>query len=94
MTDILAIDTHQAVLPTPGSPPAPGTAAWVTVRPHARRGAAVAADLLTAVQRPKRPALLRLGNGCRSLPLLAFLLPRTLLQAVLKKRFGLNRKLV
>jgi len=49
VTDILAIDTHQAVLPTPGSPPAPGTAAWVTVRPHARRGAAVAADLLTAL---------------------------------------------
>ncbi|UUY06427.1 SDR family oxidoreductase [Pseudomonas sp. J452] len=55
---------------------------------------AFAADLLAAVQRPKRPALLRLGHGCRSLPLLAFLLPRTLLQAVLKKRFGLNQKLV
>jgi short-subunit dehydrogenase len=55
---------------------------------------AFAADLLAAVQRPKRPALLRLGNGCHSLPLLAFLLPRTLLQTVLKKRFGLNRSLV
>ena len=53
-----------------------------------------AADLLAAVQRSKRPALLRLGNGCHSLPLLAFLLPRTLLQAVLKKRFGLNQKLI
>lgn len=53
-----------------------------------------AADLLRAVQRPKRPALLRLGHGCHSLPLLVRLLPRTLLQAVLKKRFGLNRKLV
>ncbi|MBB1520065.1 SDR family oxidoreductase [Aquipseudomonas guryensis] len=53
-----------------------------------------AADLLAAVQRTKRPALLRLGHGCRSLPLLVFLLPRTLLQAVLKKRFGLNQKLI
>lgn len=53
-----------------------------------------AADLLAAVQRSKRPALLRLGNGCHSLPLLALLLPRTLLQAVLKKRFGLNQKLI
>lgn len=53
-----------------------------------------AADLLAAVQRRKRPALLRLGNGCHSLPLLALLLPRTLLQAVLKKRFGLNQKLI
>ena len=40
-----------------------------------------------------RPNLLRLGNGSRSLPLLAALLPKRLLEAALKKRFGLNRSL-
>ncbi|MNQ39890.1 NADP-dependent 3-hydroxy acid dehydrogenase YdfG [compost metagenome] len=52
-----------------------------------------ARHLLAAVQRDKRPRLLRLGNGSRALPLLAALLPKSLLEAVLKKRFVLNRSL-
>ena len=52
-----------------------------------------ARHLLAAVQRAKRPRLLRLGNGSRALPLLAALLPQRLLEAVLKKRFLLNRSL-
>jgi NAD(P)-dependent dehydrogenase (short-subunit alcohol dehydrogenase family) len=52
-----------------------------------------AAQLLAAVQRKKRPKLLRLGNGSRAMPLLAALLPKGLLERVLKKRFGLDRSL-
>ena len=52
-----------------------------------------AAQLLAAVQRDKRPRLLRLGNGSRALPLLATLLPKALLQRVLRKRFGLVQSL-
>lgn len=52
-----------------------------------------ARDVLAAVQRKKRPGLLRLGNGSRALPLLAALIPTRVLQAVLKKRFGLDRSL-
>ncbi len=52
-----------------------------------------ARDLLTAVQKRRRPHLLRLGNGSRALPLLAALVPKAWLQAGLKKRFGLNRSL-
>ncbi len=52
-----------------------------------------ARDLLAAVQGGKRPRLLRLGNGSRTLPLLATLIPKGWLDAVLKKRFGLNRAL-
>jgi len=52
-----------------------------------------ARHLLAAVQRDKRPRLLRLGNGSRALPLMAALLPKSLLEAVLKKRFLLNRSL-
>jgi short-subunit dehydrogenase len=52
-----------------------------------------AGNLLAAVQRDKRPRLLRLGNGSRALPLMAALLPKSLLEAVLKKRFLLNRSL-
>ncbi|MDP3977917.1 MAG: SDR family oxidoreductase [Pseudomonas sp.] len=52
-----------------------------------------AGNLLVAVQRDKRPRLLRLGNGSRALPLIAALLPKSLLEAVLKKRFLLNRSL-
>jgi short-subunit dehydrogenase len=54
---------------------------------------AFAAQLLAAVQRDKRPRLLRLGNGSRALPLLAALLPGALLDLVLSKRFGLARSL-
>ena len=52
-----------------------------------------AAHLLAAVQRDKRPRLLRLGNGSRALPLLATLLPKALLERVLRKRFGLVQNL-
>ena len=52
-----------------------------------------AAQLLATVQRDKRPRLLRLGNGSRALPLLAMLLPKALLERVLRKRFGLARTL-
>ncbi|MHA6494142.1 SDR family oxidoreductase [Pseudomonas borbori] len=52
-----------------------------------------ARNLLAAVQGSKRPRLLRLGNGSRALPLMAALLPKAVLEAVLKKRFGLNRSL-
>ena len=52
-----------------------------------------AAQLLAAVQRDKRPRLLRLGNGSRALPLLATLLPKALLERVLRKRFGLVQNL-
>ena len=52
-----------------------------------------AAQLLAAVQRDKRPRLLRLGNGSRALPLLAALLPKALLERILRKRFGLVRSL-
>jgi len=49
--------------------------------------------LLAAVQSKPRRAMIRIGNGSRALPLLAALLPKSLLQSVLKKRFGLNRSL-
>ena len=52
-----------------------------------------ARNLLAAVQNKPRPLLLRIGNGSRALPLLAAVLPKGLLQSVLKKRFGLNRSL-
>ncbi|MBX9761673.1 MAG: SDR family oxidoreductase [Pseudomonadaceae bacterium] len=52
-----------------------------------------ARNLLAAVQNKPRPLLLRIGNGSRALPLLAAVLPKGLLQRVLKKRFGLNRSL-
>ncbi len=52
-----------------------------------------ARDLLAAVQRSPRPTLLRLGNGSRSLPLLARWLPRSLVAKGLIKRFGLNTPL-
>lgn len=52
-----------------------------------------AAHLLAAVQRDKRPRLLRLGNGSSALPLLATLLPKALLERVLRKRFGLVQNL-
>ena len=47
-------------------------------------------DRFAAIQRHPRPRLLRLGNGSRALPLLATLLPKGLLESVLRKRFGLN----
>ncbi|MBM7060051.1 SDR family oxidoreductase [Pseudomonas sp. UL073] len=58
---------------------------------HPTPAASVARDLLAAAQKSQRPRLLRLGNGSRALPLLAAVLPKGLLEAVLKKRFGLNQ---
>lgn len=52
-----------------------------------------AADVLKAVQQARPPRLLRSGNGSRALPLMAALLPKGLLEAVLKKRFGLKGNL-
>jgi len=37
--------------------------------------------------------VLRLGNGSRALPLLSALLPGALLDRVLSRRFGLDRRL-
>ncbi|MFG0380127.1 SDR family oxidoreductase [Pseudomonas sp. zbq_18] len=53
----------------------------------------LAATLLAAVRKPKRPVLLRIGNGSRALPLLARWMPRSLLDKVLSKRFGLDQRL-
>jgi NAD(P)-dependent dehydrogenase (short-subunit alcohol dehydrogenase family) len=52
-----------------------------------------ARNVLAAVQNNQRPDLLRLGNGSRIMPFLAALVPKRLLQAALKKRFGLDRSL-
>ena len=52
-----------------------------------------ASTLLAAVRQAKRPALLRIGNGSRSLPLINRLLPRKLMDRMLSKRFGLNTRL-
>lgn len=52
-----------------------------------------ARDVLKAVQKSRPPRLLRSGNGCHALPLLAWLLPKGLLDRVLSKRFGLGDKL-
>ncbi|MEN5151614.1 SDR family oxidoreductase [Pseudomonas orientalis] len=49
-----------------------------------------AADVLKAVQQARPPRLLRSGNGSRALPLMAALVPKGLLEKVLKKRFGLG----
>ena len=60
---------------------------------HPTPAAAFARDLLAAVQKTRRPGLLRLGNGSRIMPLLAALLPKALLEKGLKKRFGLDKHL-
>ena len=52
-----------------------------------------AAQVLHAAQQSTPPRLLRAGNGSRALPLMAALLPKGLLETVLKKRFGLNGSL-
>ncbi|CAN2971643.1 MULTISPECIES: SDR family oxidoreductase [Pseudomonas] len=49
-----------------------------------------AANVLTAAQKAQPPRLLRSGNGSRALPLMAALLPKGLLEKVLRKRFGLG----
>ena len=52
-----------------------------------------ARDVLNAVQQPKPPRLLRSGNGSRALPLMSWLLPKGLLEWILRKRFKLNGRL-
>ena len=52
-----------------------------------------AAVLLAAVGKPKRPTLLRIGNGSRALPLMVNLLPRRLVERLMSKRFGLDTRL-
>ncbi|UVJ44889.1 SDR family oxidoreductase [Pseudomonas sp. LS1212] len=49
-----------------------------------------ARDLLKAVRQPNPPRLVRIGNGSRAMPLMERLLPKALLEKVLKKRFGLD----
>ncbi|MGV8916187.1 MAG: SDR family oxidoreductase [Pseudomonas sp.] len=49
-----------------------------------------ALDLLAAVKKDRPPRLLRLGNGSLAMPLLAWLIPKNLLDKVLRKRFGLD----
>ena len=49
-----------------------------------------AAQVLKGVQQATPPRLLRAGNGSRALPLMAALLPKGLLESVLKKRFRLS----
>ncbi|WP_397449691.1 SDR family oxidoreductase [Pseudomonas sp. NA-150] len=49
-----------------------------------------ALDLLAAVNKDTPPRLLRLGNGSRAMPLLSWLIPKSLLDKVLRKRFGLD----
>ncbi|WP_442112271.1 SDR family oxidoreductase [Pseudomonas sp. NUPR-001] len=60
---------------------------------HPTSASDFAQGLLAAVAKTPTPSLVRLGNGSRALPLMARLLPQALLDAVLKKRFGLNRPL-
>jgi len=52
-----------------------------------------ARNVLKAVSKEKPPRLLRLGNGCRAMPLMALLVPKALLEKVLRKRFGLDKAL-
>lgn len=55
--------------------------------------AVFAQGVLAAVGKSPVPAMVRLGNGSTALPLMARLLPRRLLDWVLRKRFGLLRPL-
>ena len=51
---------------------------------------AVAQAVLNAVAKARPPRLLRVGNGCRALPLMALVLPKALLDWILSKRFKLH----
>ena len=55
--------------------------------------AVFAQGVLAASRKTPTPALVRLGHGSRALPLLARLVPRRVLDKVLRKRFGLLRPL-
>lgn len=52
-----------------------------------------AAELLAGVQRSKRPQLMRIGNGSSKYPWMVRWLPQSLLDGMLRKRFGLNVQL-
>lgn len=78
--------------------------AWWPLREHIRARATASQDrptpatdfawaLLKAVQQKKPPRRVRIGNGSRALPLLAWLLPKGLLEWVLRAKFGLNKTL-
>ncbi|MDH0746223.1 SDR family oxidoreductase [Pseudomonas sp. GD03842] len=60
---------------------------------HPTHAADFARDVLDAVQRRQPPRLLRSGNGSRALPLMARLLPKALLERILRKRFKLDASL-
>ncbi|MNO84459.1 putative oxidoreductase [compost metagenome] len=55
--------------------------------------AVFAQGLLAATRKSPVPAVVRLGNGSTALPVIARVLPRRLLDWVLRKRFGLLRPL-
>ena len=82
---------------TPSSP-------WWPVREQVRARARASLDkptpatefaqgVLAATQRQRLPVRIRLGHGSRALPLLAYCVPRRLLDWILKRRFGLHRPL-
>lgn len=77
---------------------------WWPLREHVQARARASQDrptpaavfalgVLAATGKTPTPALVRLGNGSTVLPLLARLVPRRLLDKVLRKRFGLLRPL-
>ncbi|EKT4524284.1 SDR family oxidoreductase [Pseudomonas putida] len=77
---------------------------WWPLREHVQARARASQDrptpaavfaqgVLAATGKTPTPALVRLGNGSTALPLLARLVPRRLLDKVLRKRFGLLRPL-
>jgi len=78
--------------------------AWWPVREHIRARARasqgnptaaveVAERILAAVQQSVPPSRVRVGNGCRVLPMLARWVPKGLLEWGLRRAFGLNRSL-
>lgn len=60
---------------------------------HPTLASTFARDVLNAVQRARPPRLLRSGNGCHALPLIERLLPKALLEKILRKRFKLDQSL-
>ncbi|NBA93379.1 SDR family oxidoreductase [Pseudomonas sp. R5(2019)] len=60
---------------------------------HPTPAADFAQALLKAVSAPKPARLVRIGNGSRALPLMAQVLPKSVLDWVLKRRFGLMGQL-
>lgn len=60
---------------------------------HPTPASEVARDVFNAVQKATPPRLLRSGNGCRVLPLMALLLPKGLVELILRKRFKIDQSL-